>query len=687
MDRPARNPARDRGGAGIAGAEPRRRGGGERRGGAARPGDTRRGRAGPGRRPRTDPPRGPGADAGRLVQQAMQARKDLPESAFRQVAVEVLAGQGDAEGARVCEAVRREVAQRLRIRPEIKQAMEEAFAAVLGEFRDATLQKSAVLESVGRQVHGVTGGQMREFAQRLRDAVPRPLTEEQILAWADAHQRRIGDWPITESGPVSEAPGETWSAINAALSMGLRSLPGGSSLAKLLAEHRGKVHNKNQPLLTESQIVAWADAHYKNTGEWPVEASGPVVETVGETWRNLDAALRLGNRGLPGGSSLANLLRECRGVRNKSDLPSLSIDQILLWADSHHLSTGNWPALISGFIDGAANETWRTVDSALRKGLRSLPGGSSLAMLLAEHRGIQNVGDLPALTESQILEWADAHNQRTGQWPRKNSGSITDSPGETWVRINGSLKQGNRGLPGRSSLAKLLTEKRGVKNRMSPPDLIPEQVLAWADAYNQRTGKWPKHLSGAIDEAPGETWAGIHAALVRGTRGFPSGSSLARFLTEHRGVRNHYDLPVLSAEQVLEWADEYNERTGHWPQVLSGPIEQSPEETWAKVNQALMLGLRGFAGGSSLAQLLAEHRGVRNPKNLPALTVEQILAWAHGHHERTDQWPKVKSGPIQDAPGETWARVDTALKEGLRGLPGGSSLARLLKRGGGSSPA
>src|SRR5262249_11071371 len=57
------------------------------------------------------------------------------------------------------------------------------FAAVLSEFRDTTLRKSAVLESVGRQVHGVTGGQMQEFAGRLRAAAPRPLTEEQILAW------------------------------------------------------------------------------------------------------------------------------------------------------------------------------------------------------------------------------------------------------------------------------------------------------------------------------------------------------------------------------------------------------------------------------------------------------------------------------------------------------------------------
>ena len=74
----------------------------------------------------------------------------------------------------------------------VKKAMAEAFAVVLEEFRDVTLKDSAVLESVGRQVHGVTGGQMREFAQRLRDAAPRPLTEEQILAWADAHHERTG---------------------------------------------------------------------------------------------------------------------------------------------------------------------------------------------------------------------------------------------------------------------------------------------------------------------------------------------------------------------------------------------------------------------------------------------------------------------------------------------------------------
>ncbi len=115
-----------------------------------------------------------------VVQQAMQARKDLPESTFRQVAVEVLAGQEDANGAMAREAIGREVARRLRIRPEIKQAMEEAFAAVLNEFRDVTLQKSAVLESVGRQVHGVTGGQ--ECGLPRRCGCRSPAVDEEILA-------------------------------------------------------------------------------------------------------------------------------------------------------------------------------------------------------------------------------------------------------------------------------------------------------------------------------------------------------------------------------------------------------------------------------------------------------------------------------------------------------------------------
>jgi hypothetical protein len=61
---------------------------------------------------------------------------------------------------------------------------------------------------------------------------------EQILAWADAHHGRAGRWPHNRSGPIPEAPGESWNAVNLALYLGRRGLPGGDSLAKLLDRHR-----------------------------------------------------------------------------------------------------------------------------------------------------------------------------------------------------------------------------------------------------------------------------------------------------------------------------------------------------------------------------------------------------------------------------------------------------------------
>jgi hypothetical protein len=66
-----------------------------------------------------------------------------------------------------------------------------------------------------------------------------PLTVEQILAWADAHKARTGDWPSAVSGAVAEAPEENWKALNQALWRGRRGLPGRDSLARLLRRERG----------------------------------------------------------------------------------------------------------------------------------------------------------------------------------------------------------------------------------------------------------------------------------------------------------------------------------------------------------------------------------------------------------------------------------------------------------------
>jgi hypothetical protein len=143
---------------------------------------------------------------------------------------------------------------------------------------------------------------------RHRNYLPR-LTIRQILAWADAHRRRAGEWPTGESGPVADAPGETWNGIDLALQRGTRVRRGGVTLAGLLAARRGVRHRAGLPDLTVEQILAWADAHHTLFGVWPTQNAGPVGST-GETWRTIDKALRQGGRDLSGGSSLFRLLKE-----------------------------------------------------------------------------------------------------------------------------------------------------------------------------------------------------------------------------------------------------------------------------------------------------------------------------------------------------------------------------------------
>src|SRR5262249_53569796 len=154
--------------------------------------------------------------------------------------------------------------------------------------------------------------------------------------------------------------------------------------------------------------------------------------------------------------------RRRRPKRLRARPPQLSEALILAWCDDHHARTGRWPTSDSGSVLCTVGENYNALDMALRVGSRGLPGGSSLARLLAKHRGVRNPKQLPPLTEQVIVALADVHFWLTGSWPTSKSGPVTASPvpGETWARINFSLIQGKRGLPGGSSLARLLARQR-----------------------------------------------------------------------------------------------------------------------------------------------------------------------------------------------------------------------------------
>ena len=170
--------------------------------------------------------------------------------------------------------------------------------------------------------------------------------------------------------------------------------------------------------------------------------------------------------------------------------------------------------------------------------------------------------------------------------------------------------------------------------------------------------------------------------LYRGTRGFPGGDTLARLLARERGIRNNRGLSPFDEEEILSWADAW---------FANGPVagRESPgRSSGHRVRRGWLLRWpcqlerAAYPGGSSLARLLAERRGVRNRNHPPPLAVAEILAWADAHHDRTGEWPGVKTGPVVESPDENWRAISSALGTVRGACPAGRrSRSFLLESG------
>jgi hypothetical protein len=147
-----------------------------------------------------------------------------------------------------------------------------------------------------------------------------------------------------------------------------------------------------------------------------------------------------------------------------------------------------------------------------------------------------------------------------------------------------------------SSAVEAERQHRHETNRKNPQ---------WADEHFQRTGKWPNVNSGPVQASPEERWDLIDNAMRQGHRGLHAGSSLLLLLVKKRGLRHPLHLPPLTEEVIFHWAEQHYRRTGRWPKYNSGPVADSPQETWSAINFALNNGNRGLPKGMSLAKLLA----------------------------------------------------------------------------------
>ena len=292
-------------------------------------------------------------------------------------------------------------------------------------------------------------------------------------------------------------------------------------------------------------------------------------------------------------------------VRERS---KLSIPKILKWADQHHARTGRWPTSRDEWVNGVTGERWSAIHEALRRGLRGLPGGSSLHQLLVTKRhALDPRMAMPELTGQQILKWADAFHKRRKRWPGRDSGIVTDEPSLTWGTIDRYIKRGVVRHKSAKTLSDLLSKARDVWDARGKPELSDQLILKWVQDHRRITGQWPVTSSGRVKTAANESWIALDMALRNGVRGLKGGTTLLKLVTKHRHRIGDPDIAPISEAQIRRWAAAYRRRTGRNPTRKSGKVAGA-NLTWGAIDAMLARGKRGLKGGRSLANLLGGPR-------------------------------------------------------------------------------
>ena len=211
--------------------------------------------------------------------------------------------------------------------------------------------------------------------------------------------------------------------------------------------------------LSEDLIVKAMKNYFEEHNRYPAVLSGDASKYIGIkiTWSGIDKCLRDGFRGLPGGSSLSKLRQEhLTGIET-----GLTEDLIVKAMKDYFEDHANHPSDKSGDASKyiGFKITWRAVDARLREGGRGLPRGSSLSKLRQEHlTGIETF-----LTEDLIVQAMKDYHEEHSKHPSVKSGDASKCFGFkiTWASVNDCLRRGNRGLPGKSSLA-ILKKKHNL---------------------------------------------------------------------------------------------------------------------------------------------------------------------------------------------------------------------------------
>lgn len=273
---------------------------------------------------------------------------------------------------------------------------------------------------------------------------------------------------------------------------------------------------------------------------------------------------------------------------------------------------------------------------------------------------------------AQVLRALKAHDE---DFVATCKASIEDRSKETDERRN-RIVVDNFDLPEDIKKAlhlRVVARGAGLKAGM----LTKEMIINAARRFYENHKKLPTiDTKEAVPGMDGEKWLNLSQALRLGLRGVAKSGSLSKVLEplkQELGLDNS-----LTKAMITEAAKKFYRTHGSLPNLNSTePVPGMAKDTWAKLDKALRYGNRKLSKGSSLSKLLAPLKLKFGLSKIltEAKIVEAIIRFYRIHHN----FPAVKTiEPVPGIANAKWDSLNSSLRLGLRGLPKGGSLAKLL---------
>ena len=365
-------------------------------------------------------------------------------------------------------------------------------------------------------------------------------------------------------------------------------------------------------------------------------------------------------------------LRLLAARERKAARRGMVLDEALIIASANdHLErTGRLPtASCKASLSRYPDWNWVKVNNAGTRGSHGLTKGRTVSHIL---------DSCAQLTEEQIRAAALDYRSRHGRLPTE----LADEPfpsgirKDSWRKIDYAARIGARGLAPGGSLSAILRPLR---------EITEAKIIAAAERFRSVHGRLPSNrVLERVPELRNLSWRAIDGLARRGSCGLTPGRSLSAILAPIRpnGLRSsllgRLKKPPLNEKAIERAAFEHLHAYGKVPSNSSRePLAGLPGESWSAIDEAGRKGQRGLAKGRTVAEIVSAVR--EEHRRLALLTEEKIVSAAREFFREHRSIPKKHSvAPVPGSPFDSWKRIDTAGRFGLRGLERGRTLSKIL---------